>query len=370
MSATRRNRLTKVQVTVLGLAFVPMFATGVFGGIGTYSNISGAYGNGTALGAVAAGEGATAVLALVQLGLTMLGQSSPRIIRLGLWALPAAASAMAVMAAEDVGTAVIYGITPMGMCVSAEGMAFLARRITVHTEGRDAEGERRAIEVVQRLAYHRARATNHPDKKVRQRSDRTSWRLARKVGSGDVALGSRLLDVQRQRVTHGADAALAAMFHLDADPTPAPPQNAEESTDTIMYRSMVDLPESTPEPITANVGVLPRPVAVGFLKSALPLKPPPAIESTATAPIAPVRKTVAAESTRPRRATGRVPDVARSPRPKRTAAQLLDEARTATATWPTGKLTAEGIRRAVHTSPKNARMLREALRAERAKAAS
>ncbi|MFI7011686.1 DNA-directed RNA polymerase I subunit RPA34 [Streptomyces sp. NPDC050145] len=364
----QRTRLTKTQLVVLSAAFVPMLATGVFGGVGTYSNISGAYGKGTALGAVAAGEGATAVLALVLLGLTMLGQASPRIIRLGLWALPAAASAMAAMAAADPGTTVIYAITPMGMCVSAEGMAFLARRIAVHTEGRDAEGERRAVEVVQRLAYHRARAANHPDEKTRKRSDRTSWRLARKVGTGDAALGSRLLDVQRERVTIGADTALGSMFSIDSadapDAGPAGGTNADESVQVMRIRSTSDLPESTPSPITANRPELPRPVQVGFLKSTLPDKPLPAIESV-PAP-AKVDRAVPAESSRPRRATGRVPEAARSPKPKRTPKELLKEARKATKEWPDKKLTAEGIRRAVHTSPANARMLRETLRAERA----
>ncbi|MFD7294121.1 conjugal transfer protein [Streptomyces sp. NPDC059897] len=367
MTASTRKALTKVQIVVLSAAFVPMLATGVFGGVGTYSNISGAYGKGTALGAVAAGEGATAVLALVLLGLTMLGQSSPRIIRLGLWALPAAASAMAAMAADDPGTTVIYAITPMGMCVSAEGMAFLARRIAVHTEGRDAEGERHAVETVQSLAYHRARAANHPDKRVRWWSDRKSWRLARKVGAGDAELGSRLLDVQRQRVTIGADAALGSMFHLDAAALPAGTANVEESTETMRKRSTADLPESTPAPITANVTALPRPVAVGFLKSTLPSKPVKAIESAPVAPI--VKASVPAESSKPRRATGRLPDVAKPTRSKRTPEQLLDEAREATADWPAAKLTAEGLRRELHTSPANARTLREALRAERAEAA-
>ncbi|MET7927876.1 conjugal transfer protein [Streptomyces sp. NPDC005349] len=364
MTTQNRTPLTKTQIIVLSAAFVPMVATGLFGGAGTYSNISGAYGKGTALGAVSAGEGATAVLALVLLGLTMLGQSSPRIIRIGLWALPAAASAMAAMAADDPGTTVIYAITPMGMCVSAEGMAFLARRIAVHTDGHDAEGERRAVEVVQRLAYHRARAANHPDKKVRKRSDRASWRLARKVGSGDAELGSRLLDVQRQRVTIGADAALGAMFHLTPDTCPTSDANTEESTKTVRIQSTADLPESTPAPITENPIVLPSPVAVGFLKSTLSTKPVRAIES---APVRPIEKrTAPAESTRPRRATGRVPEAARSARPKRTGDQLLDEARAVTADWPDARLTAEGIRLAVHTSPKNARTLRDTLRAERA----
>ncbi|MCB5170496.1 conjugal transfer protein, partial [Streptomyces bambusae] len=118
-----------------------MLATGVAGGYGTYSNVQAVYGVGTAAGAVAAGEGATAVLALVLLGLTMLGQSSPLAVRAGLWLLPAAASAMAAVAAPDAGRTVVYALTPMGMTAAAEGMAFLARRIVVHTDGRDAEAE-------------------------------------------------------------------------------------------------------------------------------------------------------------------------------------------------------------------------------------
>ncbi|MFD7835166.1 hypothetical protein [Streptomyces sp. NPDC059761] len=195
-----------------------MLATGAAGGVGTFSNIKGAYGSGTALGAVAAGEGATAVLALVLLGLTMLGQASPAVVRIGLWLLPASAAVMAAMAADGAGRTVIYAVTPMGMCVSAEGMAFLARRIVVHTDGRDAEAEHRAAAVVSSLAYHRARAANHPDEKIRARSERTSWRLARKVGTGDTSLGTRLLDVQRERVTTGADVALADMFAVAVTP--------------------------------------------------------------------------------------------------------------------------------------------------------
>ncbi|MFI1481507.1 conjugal transfer protein [Streptomyces sp. NPDC020747] len=356
-------KLTRVQVGVLAAAFVPMLATGVFGGIGTYSNIGHSYGQGTALGALAAGEGATAVLALVLLGLTMLGQSSPRIVRAGLWALPAAAAVMGAMAAPDAGRTVIYALTPMGMSVSAEGMAFLARRIVVHTDGRDAENERRTADLVQALAYHRARATQHPSERVKKWSERKSWRLARKVGIGDVALGSRLLDVQRDRITAGADAALASMFSAPAL-DPAPGANAEESTETARKRSMADLPESTPDPVVTLTRLsVPDPVAVDLAKSIPPLKPIPAIDAPTTAP---APRPVAAESTRPRAATGRLPEVARSPRLKRTPAQLLDEARRVTAGWPDAKVTAEGIRREVRTSPANARMLRDTLLAERA----
>ncbi|WP_230195090.1 conjugal transfer protein [Streptomyces coriariae] len=359
MSATRKP-LTKVQIGVLTAAFVPMLATGVVGGIGTYSNIGHAYGKGTALGALGAGEGATAVLALVLLGLTMLGQSSPRVVRAGLWVLPAAAAVMGAMAAPDPGRTVVYALTPMGMSVSAEGMAFLARRIVVHTDGRDAENERRTADIVQALAYHRARAAHHPSDRVKKWSERKSWRLARKVGVGDTALGSRLLDVQRDRVTSGADAALAAMF-TPAALDSASVINMEESTASGRERSMADLLESTPPPtVTLTRLRVPDPVAIDVGKSTLPLKPVRAI----VAPV-PVVQAVPAGSTRPRGVTGKVPPAARSPRPKRTPEQLLIEARKATAGWTDVQITAEGIRRALRTSPVNARMLRDTLLAER-----
>ncbi|MGW2582203.1 conjugal transfer protein [Streptomyces virginiae] len=337
-----RNALSKAQKVVLTAAFVPMLATGVAGGFGTYSNISRAYGSGTALGAVAAGEGATAVLALVLLGLTMLGQSSPGIIRIGLWALPAAASVMAAMAADDPGRTVIYAVTPMGMCVAAEGMAFLARRIVVHQDGHDAEAEAEAATVVRALAYHRARAANHPWSLVRKWSDQKSWRLARKVGLGDASLGARLLDVQRERLTHGADAALAAMFTA--------PTKHQETSEFIVNRLGSDLRESADEAPTETAEL-------------------PALESADPVPVIEPVKSVAAVESAPRRATGRVPQSARTPRPTRDPDELLDEARSVTANWSDGELTADAIRKAVRTSSARGRLLRDMLKAERAAAA-
>ncbi|MFD6737502.1 conjugal transfer protein [Streptomyces anthocyanicus] len=366
MSQTRKP-LSKVQIGVLTAAFVPMLATGVVGGIGTYSNIGHAYGTGTALGALGAGEGATAVLALVLLGLTMLGQSSPRVVRIGLWALPAAAAVMGAMAAPDPGRTVVYALTPMGMSVSAEGMAFLARRIVVHTDGRDAENERRTADIVQALAYHRARAAHHPSDRVKKWSERKSWRLARKAGVGDVALGSRLLDVQRDRITDGADAALAAMFGTTT-PMPAPIANAEESSGSSRERSTSDLPVSAPATVTLTRLSVPDPAPVDLGKSSGGMKPIPAVAPTVKpVPIAltPARPVPAASSA-PRRATGRVPVAAKSTRTRRTPEQLMAEARKATAGWTDAEVTGEGIRRALRTSPANARKLRDALLAERA----
>lgn len=89
--------------------------------------------------------------------------------------------------------------------------------------------------------------------------------------------------------------------------------------------------------------------------------PIPVVEPIAALP----QLAVAAESTRPRRATGRVPAAARSSRPVRTEVELLAEARSLTESWPVEKLTGEGIRKALRTSPAKARVVREALKAER-----
>ncbi|WP_030618567.1 hypothetical protein [Streptomyces achromogenes] len=366
------RELTRAQKVVLGAAFVIMAAVGGFGGYGTFSNIGHAYGTGTALGAVAAGEGATAVLGLVLLGLTMLGQSSPRMVRLGLWALPAAASVMAAMAGPDAGRTVIYAVTPMGMCVSAEGMAFLARRIVVHTDGRDAEAEARTAAVVRQLAYHRAVAANHPSKRHRTWSDRRSWSLARKVGTGDHTLGVRLIDVQRERITSGADAALAEMFTTPIEP-PAPPTttpidtpdaNQEESTQSGVFQSTADVPESTPVTVALTRLPVPDPVPVDAGKSTLPLKPVRALTApVGSAPVTPIRskRPVAAESTRPRRTTFRVPESAKAPRVRRTPEQLLTEALELTEGWPQTDITAERLRREMRISPERARTLRDVL---------
>ncbi|WP_179280741.1 hypothetical protein [Streptomyces sp. 2R] len=131
--------------------------------------------------------------------------------------------------------------------------------------------------------------------------------------------------------------------------------NQDESAEKYVKRSTADLGVSAPAPITPAPAPaqLPAVPAVSLVKS------------TDRVPVG----AVAAESTRPRRATGRVPAAARSSRPVRTADELLTEARKVTAEWSDRELTAEGIRKAVHTSPAKARVLRDTLRAEREQAA-
>ncbi|WP_030180389.1 DUF2637 domain-containing protein [Streptomyces sp. NRRL S-813] len=156
---------------------------------------------------------------------------------------------------------------------------------------------------------------------------------------------------------------VAKVLHHHPTPITGPIAKVEKSTNTESNRSSSDLAVSTSASIAPNVKPLPRPVAVGFLKSTVPSKPVKAIGQPTVTPIE--RRAVAAESSRPRRATGRVPEAARTSRLKRTPDELLAEARKATADWPDAKLTAEGIRREVRTSPANARTLRDTLRAER-----
>uniref|UniRef100_UPI0036D2A0F1 hypothetical protein n=1 Tax=Peribacillus butanolivorans TaxID=421767 RepID=UPI0036D2A0F1 len=168
------------------------------------------------LGLRAAGEGLTLVLALIMLGRTMLGQSSPAVVRLGMWLAPVSASCIGVTIASSPRDAAVYAVTPLAMSGAAEGLGFIARSVVVYTTGVDAEAQRRNADAVQQLAYHQAVAARHPDEKQRAKALRKSWDLAEKVGVGDQVLGAALVEVQRGRITEGADEALAGMFSAAA----------------------------------------------------------------------------------------------------------------------------------------------------------
>jgi len=228
--------LTRGQKAVLTAATLPMLGAGALGAWGTYANITSVFHrSATALGVVAAGEGATLVLALVLVGLTMLGQPAPLAVRAGLWLLPATASVTGVIVAPGMRDAVVFAVTPMAMTVSAEGLGLLARRIVVHTTGVDVESQRRNASTLRRIAYHRARAERHPKPKVRDRSALKAWRLMARVGEGDAQLGSDLVGVQRERLTEGADDALGVMLgtslaHPELPPA-QPPVSCEPEPD-------------------------------------------------------------------------------------------------------------------------------------------
>lgn len=207
------NTLTRGQKAVLTAATLPMIGAGGLGAWGTYANITSVFHRtGTAAGVVAAGEGATLVLALVLVGLTMLGQPSPLAVRAGLWLLPAAAAVTGAVVAPGTRDAVVFAITPMAMTVSAEGLGLLARRIVIRTTGVDVEAQRRNATTLRRIAYLRARAERHPWSWVKRYSALRAWWLMGRAGDGDVQLGSGLVTVQRERLTEGADVALATML--------------------------------------------------------------------------------------------------------------------------------------------------------------
>lgn len=219
------KKLTAGQIAVLILATLPMIAVGIGGAIGTYANAASVlHRKETALGVVAAGEGATLVAALVMIGVTMLGQPAPLAIRAALWLFPAAASVMGLAIAPTATEAVVFAITPLAMTAAAEGISFLARRIVVHATGTDIEAQRRNAAILRRIAYHQARAQRHPWKRVRKISELLAWRLIGRLGHGDATLGSALTDVQNTRVVAGADVALAAMLGSAPElPAVAPP---------------------------------------------------------------------------------------------------------------------------------------------------
>ncbi|SCD50867.1 MULTISPECIES: hypothetical protein [unclassified Streptomyces] len=213
MEHVQERTLTTGQGVILGAAAVPMLVVGGIGAVGTYTNIKSQFSeSATALGVVAAGEGATLVLALVMVGVTLLGQSSPRAVRIGLWVFPMGASVTGAVVASGLKESVVYAITPMAMCAAAEGLGFLARRIVVYRTRVDMEAQRRNAKTMQKIAVSRALAANHPWKWARKSAELRSWRLARRVGVGDDGLGAGLVTVQRDRMTQGADTALAAMF--------------------------------------------------------------------------------------------------------------------------------------------------------------
>jgi hypothetical protein len=231
------RRLTKGQKNILGTAAVLMAAVGGFGAWGTYTNVVTEFHRAaTAAGVVAAGEGLTLVLALIMLGLALLGQPSPTAVRVGLWLAPIAACVTGLSLADNTTEAVVYAVTPLAMSGSAEGLGLIARRIVIHTTGVDAEAQRRNADAVQQLAYHQAVATHHPDKEVREAALRKSWDIAEHVGRGDQVLGAALVDVQRGRIADGADTALAGMY---AGPAPAaiePPARPRPATATEALR--------------------------------------------------------------------------------------------------------------------------------------
>jgi len=232
------RELTQGQAVVLGGAAVAMVAVGGFGAWGTYSNaVAEFHRQATAAGVVAAGEGLTLILALIMLGRTMLNQSSPAVVRCGMWLAPLSASCIGLAIANDPREAAVYAVTPLAMSGAAEGLGLIARSTVVYRTGVDAEVMRRNADAARQLAFNRAVADGHPDARKQKAAVRRYWRLARYVGVGDAELGAGLVDVQRVRVREGADAALAGMYSGQTDkPSVSPAERARPASATEVLR--------------------------------------------------------------------------------------------------------------------------------------
>lgn len=206
-----KTGMGKGQITVLVLACAPMAAVGIAGAVATFVNMDRILNSGaSALGMVAAGEGATLICALVALAVTLMGQHTPTVVRLGMWLLPLVAAVAGVAMASGTNERIMMAVTPMAMTAAGEGVAFVARRVVAHRTGVDIEQQRRSG----LLLWHANRAKNG-NAIGRRISQAAVWRLTKAFAETDNQLSVQLGEIQRYRIADGADANLA---HVLAGP--------------------------------------------------------------------------------------------------------------------------------------------------------
>lgn len=272
-------KLGKGQAAVLVLTATPMAAIGIVGGIATYVNMNNVLHRGaSALGLVAAGEGATLICALVALAVTLMGQHTPAPVRLGMWLVPLAASGVGIALARNTDEAVVMAFTPLAMTAAGEGVAFVARRVVAYRTGTDIEQQRRSG----LLLWHANRAAKGSGlgKVV---SKAAVWRLTRKFAETDGQLSVQLGEIQRYRIGQGADANLAAVLAgitappqrpavapVQAAPAIAPLLNPEALTDA--HRDAVAYADET--------------LRVELAKAEAAVKADPAVKLLTTAEVA------------------------------------------------------------------------------------
>lgn len=220
------------RLILFTLLFTVSAAVGGAGAVGTFTNARDVFrSNGSALGLVAAGEGAVLVVGLVMVGYAVIHLPRPAWMRYLVLGIPAAASAAGAAIAPDPARAVLYAVTPLGMTVAAELAGMLAHAIVVYRTGTDVEALARTATTTRHLAYLRSAAANHPEADARRRAELKAWKIAQRLGADDASLGSDLAEVQRERLTIAADDALSAMFTIVAA-APAEAIAAQASTGT------------------------------------------------------------------------------------------------------------------------------------------
>lgn len=203
------NNFGKGKIALVVAIVAPIAAIGIAGAVASFYNFTG-FLNGqaaSALGLVAAGEGAALACALVMLLLTVLGRPTPGVVRSGLWLLPIVASGVGATLAPGLNMKVTAGVTPLAMTVAGEGIALVMRNVVAYRTGVDLEANRRAGLMV----WHVRRANNGGaiGKKL---SKVAVWRLARQFAATDSQISIQLADVQRYRIADGMDAGMAAVL--------------------------------------------------------------------------------------------------------------------------------------------------------------
>lgn len=218
----KNEKMTWGQILVLVLASAPMAAVGVAGAIATFVNMNRILkSDASAAGMVAAGEGATLICALVALAVTLMGQHTPGVVRLGMWLLPIVGAVAGVAMASTMNERIMMAVTPMAMTAAGEGVAFVARRVVAHRTGTDIEQQRRSG----LLLWHANRAKNGGPigRKVSQAA---VWRLTKAFASTDTQLSVQLGEIQRYRIADGADANLADVLAGPVGKAPKSPRKA------------------------------------------------------------------------------------------------------------------------------------------------
>ena len=258
----RNLKLTWGQILVLALASAPMAAVGAAGAVATYVNMNRILGSGaSAAGMVAAGEGATLICALVALAVTLMGQHTPAVVRLGMWLLPVVASVAGVAMASSTNEKIMMAVTPLAMTAAGEGVAFVARRVVAHRTGVDIEQQRRSG----LLLWHANRAQNG-GRFGSAVSRLAVWRLTKAFAETDAQLSVQLGEIQRYRIADGADANLAAVM---AGPARKQPKSKATAAPLAPAEAAPALPPAKPreaatEPPAASEDPEPAPADDGY----------------------------------------------------------------------------------------------------------
>lgn len=261
------EKMTWGQVAVLVLAATPMAAVGIAGGVATYVNMDNVLHRGaSALGLVAAGEGATLIAALVALAVTLMGQHTPTVVRLAMWVVPLVAAGAGIALAPTMNERVVMGVTPLAMTAAGEGVAFVARRVVAYRTGVDVEQQRRSG----LLLWHANRAANGSGL-GRWMSRGAVWRLTRQFAATDGQLSVQLGEIQRYRISQGADENLSAVLTRGAESAPAlPPAGPVALPATSEAPKVLEASETTAQPlVNAAPAPMPKDDGWGFIAGVL-----------------------------------------------------------------------------------------------------